>query len=709
MGRSKHNKKKQHLQHHKNYAAISQRRMIQYDDGKDEEAEIQRLRTLLRESQEHLGLHHQETTTTPTPPTTTTLTTTTVVERGSASPPQLGTTTRTTTEIDCRTGCDRNDGGGAASAYPSSSSLSEGRRRGGGHKRKSPEEDPTTMPGTAATGGSSSGGSSSSTISNGAILLAENVFDGTGGGVPQQEDEQNPLVTVSKKKKKQSSSSTSRVVVALSREEVKQAKRLCKATSRKLKQLEQRAAQKVTRTELYEKLNQSALSAAQLQLLGSSSTLGGKRTKKEHLKRLLQKERAGIRLTDEEREALYQDRVVLDERPTTSDEPSATERIPNEKSLAPTQCHGVLGTIEAESPTDNLETCDGLDTSEHGPQSTSASADHDATISNPNVSVPGQGRQPPVSLAAQMMASLKTLKSTRDDPQCQIVQQNTHGTGDESKKPSSKRYVPSEPTVLKTAASLGLSSCTRPTNAALTVVHINRPADVQATRYDLPVSSMEFEIVDAVRNHDVTIICSETGSGKSTQVPQFLYESGVAQTNLMIGVTQPRRVAAVSTAKRVCYEMGHGNGQAIRSSDGGASGNLVAYHTRFERAGLGTDTRIKFMTDGILLQEVQSDLLLRKYSVVVLDEAHERNLNTDVLIGLISKTIRLRREASAELALPLLKLVIMSATLRVQDFTSDGLFLEQPTVVRIPGRTFPVTIHHSKVTELDKYGTSTLF
>jgi ATP-dependent RNA helicase DHX37/DHR1 len=213
---------------------------------------------------------------------------------------------------------------------------------------------------------------------------------------------------------------------------------------------------------------------------------------------------------------------------------------------------------------------------------------------------------------------------------------------------------------------------------------------------------MEFEIMDAVKNHDVTIICSETGSGKSTQVPQFLYESGLTESKYMIGVTQPRRVAAVSTAKRVCYEMGQGNGHAIHSN--GSKGNLVAYQTRYETAGMGKETQIKFMTDGILLQEIQCDLLLRKYSVVVLDEAHERNLNTDVLIGLLSKAILLRKEAAKEESLPSLKLVIMSATLRVEDFTTDRLFSSPPAVIKIPGRTYPVTIHHSKVTELENYG-----
>jgi ATP-dependent RNA helicase DHX37/DHR1 len=100
----------------------------------------------------------------------------------------------------------------------------------------------------------------------------------------------------------------------------------------------------------------------------------------------------------------------------------------------------------------------------------------------------------------------------------------------------------------------------------------------------------------------------------------------------MIGVTQPRRVAAVSTAQRVAVELNTPCGR----------GGKVAYQIRYDSSGVTPDTRIKFMTDGILLQEISSDFLLRRYSVILLDEAHERNLNTDVLLGLLSRAIPLR-------------------------------------------------------------------
>ncbi|CAM9591435.1 unnamed protein product [Choristocarpus tenellus] len=169
-------------------------------------------------------------------------------------------------------------------------------------------------------------------------------------------------------------------------------------------------------------------------------------------------------------------------------------------------------------------------------------------------------------------------------------------------------------------------------------VRVSRSAEAQALRMALPVCGMEQEIVEGVYENDVIVLCGETGSGKSTQVPQFLYEAGYAQNELMIGVTQPRRVAAVSTARRVAEELGTACGR----------GGSVAYQIRHDSEGVGAGTRIKFMTDGVLLREVTSDLLLRGYSAVLLDEAHERNLNTDILLGLLSRSLPLRRKVAEE-------------------------------------------------------------
>lgn len=187
------------------------------------------------------------------------------------------------------------------------------------------------------------------------------------------------------------------------------------------------------------------------------------------------------------------------------------------------------------------------------------------------------------------------------------------------------------PSVSGVGAAAGISSSRSKLPRPERWVAVERSADLQAARMQLPVCGMEQEIMEAIHDNDTVILCGETGSGKSTQVPQFLYEAGYASHGL-IGVTQPRRVAAVGTAERVAVELGTKCGR----------GGPVAYQIRYDASGVGEKTRVKFMTDGILLQEITSDLLLRKYSAVLLDEAHERNLNTDVLLGMLSRSIPLR-------------------------------------------------------------------
>ncbi|EOX95170.1 RNA helicase family protein, putative [Theobroma cacao] len=190
--------------------------------------------------------------------------------------------------------------------------------------------------------------------------------------------------------------------------------------------------------------------------------------------------------------------------------------------------------------------------------------------------------------------------------------------------------------------------------SASTVVHVLRPDEVENKRKDLPIVMMEQEIMEAINENSTVIICGETGCGKTTQVPQKI----------------------------------------------------------------GDRCSIKFMTDGILLREVQNDVLLKRYSVIILDEAHERSLNTDILIGMLSRVIRLRQDlyekqqcmvlsgqsiSPENLILPL-NLVLMSATLRVEDFISGRrLFHVPPPVIEVPTRQYPVTVHFSKRTELVDY------
>lgn len=164
---------------------------------------------------------------------------------------------------------------------------------------------------------------------------------------------------------------------------------------------------------------------------------------------------------------------------------------------------------------------------------------------------------------------------------------------------------------------------------------VERPIEIQTARLALPVVAEEQRIMETIKANDCVVICGETGSGKTTQVPQFLYEAGYGSPNTptpgLIGVTQPRRVAAVSMASRVGDELGVGGKQK------------VAYQIRFEGTS-NPKTAIKFMTDGVLLRELSEDFLLQKYSAIIIDEAHERSINTDILIGVMSRVLKLRKE-----------------------------------------------------------------
>lgn len=233
---------------------------------------------------------------------------------------------------------------------------------------------------------------------------------------------------------------------------------------------------------------------------------------------------------------------------------------------------------------------------------------------------------------------------------------------------------------------------------------VRRAPEIDEKRAKLPVFAREQEIVDAVVHNPVTVVCGSTGSGKTTQVPQFLYEYGFGDArNAHIGgaicITQPRRLAVVAAARRVAAELGVAHG-----------GVVVGHRIRHEAAA-SEATRIVFVTDGVLLREIAADFLLSRYAVVVLDEAHERSLNTDLLIGLLSRIVRLRGEmaaagerffcAPAAVVTPL-RLVVMSATLRVGDFAqNERLFSPPPPCIDVAGRLFDVTVHFARRTPTD--------
>ncbi|KAF5760478.1 putative RNA helicase [Helianthus annuus] len=196
-----------------------------------------------------------------------------------------------------------------------------------------------------------------------------------------------------------------------------------------------------------------------------------------------------------------------------------------------------------------------------------------------------------------------------------------------------------------------------------------------ADRKTLPIYSYRDSLLKAVEDHQVLVIVGETGSGKTTQIPQYLHEAGYTKRG-MIGCTQPRRVATMSIAARVSQEMGV------------KLGHEVGYSIRFEDC-TSDKTVLKYMTNGMLLREILSEPDLASYSVVMVDEAHERTLSTDILFGLVKHIARFR---------PDLKLLISSATLDAEKFSD---YFDSAWIFKIPGRQFPVEINYAKAPEAD--------
>ncbi|MDY5695917.1 MAG: ATP-dependent RNA helicase HrpA, partial [Victivallales bacterium] len=185
---------------------------------------------------------------------------------------------------------------------------------------------------------------------------------------------------------------------------------------------------------------------------------------------------------------------------------------------------------------------------------------------------------------------------------------------------------------------------------------------------ELPVSAHRAEILEAVRAHPVVIVCGDTGSGKTTQLPKMMLELGRGAKGRRIAVTQPRRLAAVTMAERVADELKDSVGQ------------LVGYRHRYAHE-TSAETRIEFLTDGVLLAETKSDFLLRAYDTIIVDEAHERSLNVDFLLGILKRILARRRD---------LKVVIASATMDTEKFAA---FFSAP-VINVPGRLFPIDIRY---------------
>ncbi|KAF9236191.1 P-loop containing nucleoside triphosphate hydrolase protein [Melanogaster broomeanus] len=215
---------------------------------------------------------------------------------------------------------------------------------------------------------------------------------------------------------------------------------------------------------------------------------------------------------------------------------------------------------------------------------------------------------------------------------------------------------------------------------------------LQKQREQLPIATGRDALIRELRENDVTILLGETGSGKTTQVPQYILEAGLAGKG-MIAVTQPRRVAATSLATRVAAE------QSV------TVGGLVGYSVRFDET-CSAQTKIKYVSDGMLVRELLSDPLLSRYSIIVLDEAHERTLRTDFLIANL-KTIQVKRNEASDVKgkgkspasdLNPLKIIIMSATLDAEKFSR---FYNNARILYVKGRQHPVQTFHTVVSQTD--------
>ena len=199
----------------------------------------------------------------------------------------------------------------------------------------------------------------------------------------------------------------------------------------------------------------------------------------------------------------------------------------------------------------------------------------------------------------------------------------------------------------------------------------NAPAQISFPT-ELPVSARRQEIAAAIKNNQVVVVSGETGSGKTTQLPKICLELGRGR-GALIGHTQPRRIAARSVATRIASELGE------------ELGKTIGFQVRFTDV-VSSKTMVKLMTDGILLAEIRTDPLLKRYDTIIVDEAHERSLNIDFILGYLARLLPRR---------PDLKVIITSATIDSQRFAEHFSRPSSPVpIIEVSGRTYPVEIRY---------------
>ncbi|CAM6082136.1 unnamed protein product [Calypogeia fissa] len=244
--------------------------------------------------------------------------------------------------------------------------------------------------------------------------------------------------------------------------------------------------------------------------------------------------------------------------------------------------------------------------------------------------------------------------------------------GSERKRKLSLFDVVEDSTLAKAKSANGVSLVNPYTSRPYSL----RYYEILEKRRTLPVWQQKQEFLDILAKNQTMILVGETGSGKTTQIPQFVVEAGYTANRKQIACTQPRRVAAMSVSRRVAEEMDV------------TIGEEVGYSIRFEDCS-GAKTVLKYLTDGMLQREAMTDPLLERYKVIILDEAHERTLATDVLFGLLKEVLKNR---------PDLKLVVMSATLEAEKFQT---YFNGAPLMKVPGRLHPVEIFYTQEPERD--------
>lgn len=436
---------------------------------------------------------------------------------------------------------------------------------------------------------------------------------------------------------------------------------LSNSQRRKQMLIEEKKRKKANRKELLDSLQKSSLSEDQRKYLQKSKTLGKQPSVKERLRREIELQK--INLLPEESELYRKRKNFVDEKELDlieSEESASSDSRENSDYEASSQpIKVVVNPVEQEI----VFTRPNYDVAKNS-ERTKKPKKRRVVLSQAsdleNIETKKTSSIPEMENKADLNSCLESSKDSKSEP---------------SNQPILPKNVP------RSAQKLSKFH-----------VIVERDESIQQQREALPIYGEEQVLIETIGTNFFVIVCGATGSGKTTQLPQFLLENGYSfpEAGLpgLIGVTQPRRVAAISTCQRVSTELGN-------------YGSCVGYQIRYDNKVDEDKTRIKFMTDGILLKEIEGDFLLKKYSVILVDEAHERNLNTDVLIGLLSRIIPLRIKKK----LSPLRVVIMSATLRVKDFTENSsLFpLGPPPVIEIAARQFPVTTHFNRKTEMSDY------